>query len=204
MKNNWLYLLLSCSFLLIIACNNTSQNTPSSLIPDTQNDSLSTNNSDEDRDAKIRAEKEERERLEKERIAAEEEQRRIAEEEERIQREIEERERKEKEIAQREREITLELASIGSQMRNKMPEIERLYYRYQKAKSNGILSDPYSEFDLNDALDELLRMKRKQIELAKQLDDPQLVREYEQQLKQLQDARDQIFYGDYGRVPSLY
>ena len=109
-----------------------------------------------------------------------------------------------KEASQREFDILLEIKSLGSQMRNKMPRIERLYMRYQQAKSNGILSDPYSEFDLNDALDEVLTMKRKQVELAKKLNDPQLVYELEQQLKQFQEARDQIFYGDYGRVPSLY
>ena len=109
-----------------------------------------------------------------------------------------------KEATQREFDILLEIKSLGSQMRNKMPRIERLYMRYQQAKSNGILSDPYSEFDLNDALDEVLTMKRKQVELAKKLNDPQLVYELEQQLKQFQEARDQIFYGDYGRVPSIY
>ena len=196
MKKIWLLSLLSCLLLLIVACNNASQNT-SPLPPNTQDDSLSTINSDEDSEAQIKAEEEERERLEQERIAEEEER-------ERIQLALDEQARQENEIAKREREIMLELASIGSQMRDKMPEIESLYYRYQQAKSNGILSDPYSEFDLNDAIDELFKLKRKQIELAKQLNDPQLVYEYEQQLKKLQAARDQIFYGDYGRVPSLF
>lgn len=107
------------------------------------------------------------------------------------------------ETSPREREILLELGRLANEQRARMPRIEQLYYRYQRVVSSGIF-EPDAEFDLNDALDEIIKMKRKQVALAKELGDDELIREYEEKLNLFQRARDQMFYPDYGRLPSLY
>ena len=95
----------------------------------------------------------------------------------------------------RENEITLQLLQLGQQYREKMPEIARLYARLQQAQRNGLLSNPSAQFDLNDAIGELVDIKNKQIELARELGDEQLVKEYKQQREEIYEAKDRMLYG---------
>lgn len=95
----------------------------------------------------------------------------------------------------RENEITLQLLQLGQQYREKMPEIARLYARQQQAQRNGLLSNPGAQFELNDAIGELIDIKNKQIELARELGDEQLVKEYKQQRDEIYEAKDRMLYG---------
>lgn len=94
-----------------------------------------------------------------------------------------------------EMEIMFKLHQLGERGRDMMPRIEMLYHRQQQAQRQGILSNPEAQFDLSDAIDELINIKTQQIRLAEQLDDAQLVKEYKQQRSQIYKAKDQMLYG---------
>lgn len=91
--------------------------------------------------------------------------------------------------------IMNQLHELGEQGKRMMPRIEALYHRQQQAQRNGILSNPQAQYDLNDAINELLDIKNEQIRLAEQLGDPQLVKEYKEQRSQILAAKDRMLYG---------
>ena len=91
--------------------------------------------------------------------------------------------------------IMNQLHELGEQGKRMMPRIEALYRRQQQAQRQGILSNPQAQFDLNDAINELIAIKNKQIRLAEQLGDPQLVQEYKEQRSKVYRAKDQMLYG---------
>lgn len=94
-----------------------------------------------------------------------------------------------------EAQILYQLQQLGERGRQMMPRIETLYQRQQQAQRNGILSNPQAQFDLKEAIDELIDIKNKQIRLAEQLGDPQLVKEYKEQRSQIVAAQDRMLYG---------
>lgn len=94
-----------------------------------------------------------------------------------------------------EAQILNQLQQLGERGRQMMPRIETLYQRQQQAQRNGILSNPQAQFDLKEAIDELIDIKNKQIRLAEQLGDPQLVKEYKEQRSQIVAAQDRMLYG---------
>lgn len=94
-----------------------------------------------------------------------------------------------------EAQILYQLQQLGERGRMMMPRIEALYRRQQQAQKQGILSNPQAQFDLNDAINELIDIKNKQIRLAEQLGDPQLVQEYKEQRSKVYRAKDQMLYG---------
>lgn len=94
-----------------------------------------------------------------------------------------------------EAQILYQLQQLGERGRMMMPRIEALYCRQQQAQKQGILSNPQAQFDLNDAINELIDIKNKQIRLAEQLGDPQLVQEYKEQRSKVYRAKDQMLYG---------
>lgn len=85
-----------------------------------------------------------------------------------------------------------ELSEKGKRM---MPKIEALYRRQQQAQNQGILSNPQAQFDLNDAINELIDIKNEQIRLAEQLGDTQLVKEYKDQRSKIYKAKGMMLYG---------
>lgn len=95
----------------------------------------------------------------------------------------------------REAQIMNQLHRLGEEGRAMMPQIERLYARQQQAQRQGILSNPDAQFDLNEAIGKLIDIKNKQIELAKELGDEQMIREYEEQRSQIYEAKDKMLYG---------
>lgn len=94
-----------------------------------------------------------------------------------------------------EAQILYQLQQLGERGRMMMPRIEALYRRQQQAQRQGILSNPQAQFDLNDAINELLDIKNEQIRLAEKLGDPQLVQEYKEQRSKVYRAKDQMLYG---------
>lgn len=94
-----------------------------------------------------------------------------------------------------EAQILYQLQQLGERGRMMMPRIEALYRRQQQAQRQGILSNPQAQYDLNDAINELIDIKNEQIRLAEQLGDPQLVREYKEQRSKVYRAKDQMLYG---------
>lgn len=94
-----------------------------------------------------------------------------------------------------EAQILYQLHQLGAQGKAIMPRIEVLYRRQQQAQRRGILSNPQAQFDLNDAINELIDIKNEQIRLAEQLGDPQLVQEYKNQRTQIYAAKDKMLYG---------
>ena len=94
-----------------------------------------------------------------------------------------------------EAQIMNQLHELGEQGKRMMPRIEALYRRQQQAQRQGILSNPQAQFDLKEAIDELIDIKNKQIRLAEQLGDPQLVKEYKEQRSQIVAAQDRMLYG---------
>lgn len=99
--------------------------------------------------------------------------------------------------SQRDRELAImnQLHELGEQGKRMMPRIEALYHRQQQAQRNGILSNPQAQYDLNDAINELIDIKNKQIRLAEQLGDQQLVQEYKEQRSKVYQAKDRMLYG---------
>lgn len=91
--------------------------------------------------------------------------------------------------------IMNQLHELGEKGKRMMPRIEALYRRQQQAQRQGILSNPQAQFDLNDAINELIDIKNEQIRLAEQLGDPQLVKEYKEQRSQIYAAKDRMLYG---------
>lgn len=91
--------------------------------------------------------------------------------------------------------IMNQLHELGEQGKRMMPRIEALYRRQQQAQRQGILSNPQAQYDLNDAINELIDIKNEQIRLAEQLGDPQLVQEYKEQRSKVYRAKDQMLYG---------
>lgn len=87
------------------------------------------------------------------------------------------------------------LHELGEKGKRMMPKIEALYLKQQQAQRQGILSNPQAQFDLNDAINDLLDIKNEQIRLAEQLGDPQLVKEYKEQRSQILAAKDRMLYG---------
>lgn len=94
-----------------------------------------------------------------------------------------------------EAQILYQLQQLGERGRMMMPRIEALYRRQQQAQRQGILSNPQAQYDLNDAINELIDIKNEQIRLAEQLGDPQLVQEYKEQRSKVYRAKDQMLYG---------
>lgn len=94
-----------------------------------------------------------------------------------------------------EAQILYQLQQLGERGRMIMPKIEALYHRQQQAQRQGILSNPQAQFDLNDAINELIDIKNEQIRLAEQLGDQQLVQEYKEQRSKIYRAKDQMLYG---------
>lgn len=91
--------------------------------------------------------------------------------------------------------IMNQLHELGEKGKRMMPRIEALYRRQQQAQRQGILSNPQAQYDLNDAINELIDIKNEQIRLAEQLGDPQLVQEYKEQRSKVYRAKDQMLYG---------
>ena len=91
--------------------------------------------------------------------------------------------------------LRYQLQQLGERGRMMMPRIEALYRRQQQAQRQGILSNPQAQYDLNDAINELIDIKNEQIRLAEQLGDPQLVQEYKEQRSKVYRAKDQMLYG---------
>lgn len=91
--------------------------------------------------------------------------------------------------------IMNQLHELGEKGKRMMPRIEALYRRQQQAQRQGILSNPQAQFDLNDAIGELIDIKNEQIRLAEQLGDPQLVKEYKEQRSQIYAIKDRMLYG---------
>lgn len=94
-----------------------------------------------------------------------------------------------------ERNIMAKLHQLNEKAKQKMPRIEALYRRQQQAQRQGILSNPNAQFDLNDAINEIIDIKNEQIRLAEQLGDAQLVREYKDQRNKIYEAKDKMLYG---------
>lgn len=94
-----------------------------------------------------------------------------------------------------EAQILYQLQQLGERGRMMMPRIEALYRRQQQAQRQGILSNPQAQYDLNDAINELIDIKNEQIRLAEQLGYPQLVQEYKEQRSKVYRAKDQMLYG---------
>lgn len=91
--------------------------------------------------------------------------------------------------------IMNQLHELNEKGKRIMPKIEALYRRQQQAQRQGILSNPQAQFDLSDAIDELIDIKSAQIRLAEQLGDSQLVKEYKEQRNKIFQAKDQMLYG---------
>lgn len=94
-----------------------------------------------------------------------------------------------------EAQIMNQLHELGEKGKRMMPRIEALYRRQQQAQRQGILSNPQAQYDLNDAINELIDIKNEQIRLAEQLGDSQLVREYKEQRSKVYEAKDKMLYG---------
>lgn len=167
--------------------SNPSQQNDSTQIEQRKQDSIRKVQAEAER---IKKEKEEQERLEEEKRKADSINSQSSEQSPESQSDAQAKAEK-----YRENEITLQLLQLGQQYREKMPEIARLYARQQQAQRNGLLSNPSAQFDLNDAIGELVDIKNKQIELARELGDEQLVKEYKQQRDEIYEAKDRMLYG---------
>lgn len=86
------------------------------------------------------------------------------------------RQEEQRKAKENEAQIIYKLHELGEKGKKMMPKIEALYRRQQQAQRQGILSNPEAQFDLNDAIGELIDIKNEQIRLAEQLGDQKLVK----------------------------
>ena len=105
------------------------------------------------------------------------------------------RQEEQRKAKENEAQIIYKLHELGEKGKKMMPKIEALYRRQQQAQRQGILSNPGAQFDLNDAIGELIDIKNEQIRLAEQLGDQKLVKEYKDQRSQIYKAKDKMLYG---------
>ena len=137
--------------------------------------------------AKIESERQEQEK----RRQQEEEERRRQEEHRR--REEERRQQEKDEQWHKEMAMMAQLHEIQTQIQAVIDKIARLYRLKQQAAREGTLMvNPEVVFALSEACSEEVRLINKQIQIAKQLGYPKLVKEYEGRLKKALDVKDMM------------